>query len=320
MSDNNVVDAKLTNPNLDKIHELFYKRVSKFFNDNGSPKPELFEDVPCYNCNSTSVKTQFTISRFRHVRCAQCGMVYVTPRIKESILHDSYDEDDYSEHYRLKIVPSLKYRREVLGERKYKQIMSYFEKPGSILDIGCGLGDLLSVFKDHGWDCMGIEFNKFAANYGRDNFGLNIIDKSIFDFEPKEYQFDCIMLWGVLEHFTSPMDVLLKAYQLLKKGGLLVLEVPSGDSILVRYYETYGGYVDRIIEGDRHIMLFSARSLQEMAKKAGFDLIELKSNGLDIDTLARLNKENISAEFTTRLQSIVDSIMCGDLLRGFWKK
>jgi hypothetical protein len=36
--------------------------------------------------------------------------------------------------------------------------------------------------------------------------------------------------------------------------------------------------------------------------------------------LARLNNEKISPEFTTRLQSAVDSSMCGDLLRGFWKK
>lgn len=315
-----LIDAKLTNPNLDRIHELFYKRVSKFFDANGSPKPDLFEDVPCYNCHSTSVQSEFIISRFRHVRCAQCGMVYVSPRIKESILHDSYDEDDYSEHYRLKIIPSIEYRREVLGKRKYNQIASYFNKPGSILDIGCGLGDLLSVFKDHGWSCMGIEFNKFAANYGRDNFGLNVIDKSIFKFEPEDNQFDCIMLWGVLEHFTSPMNVLKKACQILKKDGLLVLEVPSADSILVRYYEKFGGYVDRIIEGDRHIMLFSIRALQDMTQRAGFELIELKSNGLDIDTLTRLNNENYLPEFTTRLQYAVDQNMCGDLLRGFWRK
>ena len=66
-----------------------------------------------------------------------------------------------------------------------------------------------------------------------------------------------------------------KVHQILKPGGLLVLEVPSSDSVLVRYYETYGGYIDRIIEGDRHIMLFSVRALKEMTQRAGFDLVHL---------------------------------------------
>jgi 2-polyprenyl-3-methyl-5-hydroxy-6-metoxy-1,4-benzoquinol methylase len=247
-------------------------------------------------------------------------MVYVSPRIRETILHNSYDEEDYAEHYRLKLIPSLDYRREVLDKRKYDQISNYIQGPGSVLDVGCGLGDLLSVFQENGWSCLGIEFNKFAAGFARERFGLNIIDRSIFDFDPEENRFDCIMLWGVLEHFTRPMEVLRKVYQLLREGGLLVLEVPSADSILVRYYERFGGYVDRIIEGDRHIMLFSIESLKEMTARMGFNLIYLQSNGLDIDTLLRLNNVESPKELIHRLQYAVDQSMSGDLLRGFWKK
>jgi 2-polyprenyl-3-methyl-5-hydroxy-6-metoxy-1,4-benzoquinol methylase len=314
------IDAELPNPNLDIIHQLFYQRVSKYFDSNDLPKAEYFEEVSCYNCHSTEVASEFVIARFRHVRCARCGMVYVSPRIKETTLHDSYDKEDYAEHYRLKLIPSLDYRREVLDRRKYNQILAYFDRPGTVLDIGCGLGDLLSVFKENGWSCLGIEFNKFAAGFARERFGLNIIDRSIFDFNPSEAQFDCIMLWGVLEHFTRPAEVLDRVYQLLRKGGLLVLEVPNADSILVRYYEQFGGYVDRIIEGDRHIMLFSIQSLKEMNSRVGFNLVHLQSNGLDLDTLLRLNNVQCPKELISHLQYAVDQSMCGDLLRGFWKK
>ena len=316
----NQIDAGLTNPNLDIIHKHFYQRASKYFDVDGLPKSECLEEVSCYNCNSTPIASEFIIARFRHVRCARCGMVYVSPRIRETILHDSYNEEDYADFYRLKLIPSLDYRREVLGRRKYDQISVYFSCPGTILDIGCGLGDLLSVFKEKGWSCLGIEFNKFAAGFAREKFGLNIIDRSVFDFDPAEAQFDCIMLWGVLEHFTRPMEVLEKVHQLLKKGGLLVLEVPNADSILVRYYERFGGYVDRIIEGDRHIMLFSVESLKEMTDRAGFKLVHLQTNGLDLDTLLRLNGVACPKELASHLQYAVDESMCGDLLRGFWKK
>jgi len=128
------------------------------------------------------------------------------------------------------------------------------------------------------------------------------------------------MLWGVLEHFAQPIKVLEKVYQLLQEGGLLVLEVPSGDSILVRYYEKFGGYIDRIIEGDRHIMLFSVNSLQQMTERCGFKLTRLQSNGLDIDTLLRLSNQTCAPQIIAQIQYAIDEVLCGDLLRGFWRK
>ncbi|MBA7715103.1 tRNA 5-carboxymethoxyuridine methyltransferase [subsurface metagenome] len=315
-----IIQTQKLNPNLDKIHKHYDQVLSRYFNQDGSPKEEFFENVSCYNCGSTECTSEFTINRFRHVRCARCGMVYVTPRLKERILHDSYNEEDYNAVYRFKLIPALDYRRETIGRRKYRQIQSYFNKPGSVLDIGCGLGELLSVFDENGWSCLGVEFNQFAANFAREKFELNIVQKSILGFEPGEQSFDCVMLWGTLEHFTQPNKVLEKVYQLLRDGGLLVLEVPNSDSILVRYYEKFGGYIDRIIEGDRHIMLFSINALRQMTERCGFKLAHLQSNGLDIDTLLRLNNQTCDPQIITQVQYAIDEALCGDLLRGFWQK
>lgn len=315
-----LINTENLNPNLDKIHQFYDEALSRYFNPDGSPREEFFENVSCYNCGSTEKASEFTISRFRHVRCANCGLVYVSPRLKESILHDSYNEEDYNVSYKLKLIPAVDYRREVMGKRKYRQISEYFEKPGAILDIGCGLGELLSVFDENGWTCLGVEFNQFAASFAREKFKLDIVQKSIFDFTASDRKFDCIMLWGVLEHFTRPLNVLEKAYELLNDGGLLVLEVPSGDSVLVRYHEAFGGYIDRIIEGDRHIMLFSSRSLQQMTERCGFRLVHIQSNGLDIDTLLRLNGQSCDPQIVSQIQHAIDAAMCGDLIRGFWRK
>jgi hypothetical protein len=129
------------------------------------------------------------------------------------------------------------------------------------------------------------------------------------------------MLWGVLEHFFKPLDILKKVNELLKDNGLLLLEVPSADSILVRYYEKTSKPVDRIIEGDRHLMLFSLRSFTEMTDRAGFFADEIKSNGLDISTLNRLELNNaLTNSQANEIQQLLDNSMQGDLLRGFFKK
>lgn len=314
------IDTGKLNPNLDKLYKQFNRRIDKYFNKDLSPKKEFFIEQSCYNCGSKKYFSEFIINNFRHVRCALCGMVYVTPRLKDQVVHDSYNEKNYDFFYKLKLIPAIDYRRNVIAKRKFEQISNYFTKPGKILDIGCGLGELLSIFKEHGWECLGVEFNQFAADFARKKFGLGIIPKSIFDFSYDGKKFDCIMLWGVLEHFTEPQKVLKKVYELLDDNGLLIIEVPSSDSILVRYFEKFGGYIDRIIEGDRHIMLFSVKSFIDMTQKAGFNLIHLQSNGLDIDTLFRLNNQKIEKEFVTKLQDSIDRNLSGDLLRGFLKK
>ena len=247
-------------------------------------------------------------------------MVYVNPRFKESIVENLYNEEDYTEFYKIKLIPSIDYRKTVLAEKKYQQINRYFDKPSKVLDIGSGVGEVLSVFKEHGWECLGIEFNEFAANYSKEKFGINIINKSIYDFDSSE-KFDLIMLWGVLEHFFKPLDVLNKVCELLEDDGLLLLEVPSADSVLVKYYEKTSKPVDRIIEGDRHIMIFSLRSFIEMTDKAGFCADEIKSNGLDISTLNRLElNDELTISQVNKIQQLLDDSMQGDLLRGFFKK
>ena len=191
-----------------------------------------------------------------------------------------------------------------------------------MLDVGCGLGEVLSVFKENEWDCTGIEFNKFAAGYAKDKFGLNIINKSIFDIdESAENKYDLIMLWGVLEHFYDPKKVLRKVSELLVPGGLLLLEVPSADSVLVRFVESTSKPVDRIIEGDRHIMLFSLKALEQMTGDCGFSPDKIISNGLDVATINRLYLEGaLDKENENRIQLLLDGSCQGDLLRGFFRK
>lgn len=296
-----MIDESRINPNLDKLYQHF-------------------ETVKCYNCGSKEISGAFVVSRFRHVRCKNCGMVYVSPRLKDAICRTLYNEAPYTDFYRIKLIPSIDYRRNVLAINKYNQIFRYAGKTGKVLDIGSGVGEVLSVFKEKGWDCTGIEFNEFAADYSRKTWELNILNKNIYDIKLSE-EYDVIMFWGVLEHLFEPVNILKKAHSLLKKDGLLLLEVPSADSVLVRYYEKTQKRVDRIIEGDRHIMLFSRRGLNQMTQKAGFVPREIISNGLDISTLNRLEMgNNLTLEQVNALQALVDTSMQGDLLRGFFKK
>ena len=317
-----LLDEKKINPNLSELYRYFNGKMVRYFNKNGNPKRKYFEEIKCYNCGSRTYISEFKAGNFRHIRCKDCGMIYVNPRFKEAIAHDLYSESDYTEYYKIKLIPAVGYRKKILAANKYKQINEYFDKPGKTLDVGCGLGETLSVFNENGWDCTGIEFNKFAADYASRKFGLHVINKSIFDMTGSPAKsYDLIMLWGVLEHLYDPKKVLRKLRGLLKPGGILVLEVPSADGILVRFVEATSKFVDRIIEGDRHIMLFSLRAFEQMAEKCGFKPLKIVSNGLDIATINRLYLDGaMDNKDVNKLQSALDESYQGDLLRGFFRK
>ncbi len=183
----------------------------------------------------------------------------------------------------------------------------------------CGIGDLLYVFKERGWDANGIELNPFAAKYAREKFGLKIFEESVLGWHGSN-DYDVAMIWGALEHFTEPAKVLEILYSSLKDGGLAVLETTHSDSLLLSYVESLGGLVDRIVEGDRHIIHFSIEGLKNIIEDSGFTILELKTNGLDISSLNRYHNGNATAEFIGVVQELVDLKKLGDLIRVYMKK
>ncbi len=109
-------------------------------------------------------------------------------------------------------------------------------------------------------------------------------------------------------------------YDSLKEGGTAVLETTHADSLLLLYVENLGGHVDRIVEGDRHILHFSIEGLKNIIEDAGFAIMDIRTNGLDISSLNRYHNENASAEFIGVVQELVDLKMAGDLIRVYMKK
>jgi len=312
------VDESITSGDVDQLEAKFERSLDKYFDEKGQLLPEVIDNNDCPNCKGEEGKP-FYQKRFRYVRCARCHMVYASPRFVAEINNAIHSQDMYVEHFKWKVIPSIDYRRNVLAVRKYEQLMQYFGNPGKVLDIGCGLGEVLSVFQENGWDCLGIDFNEFAIDYAQKKFGITIINENIFDLK-LEAKFNLIMLWGVLEHVYDPIALLEQARALLDDDGLLLIEVPSADSMLVRYCEQTGAEAHRTFESARHIMLFSRKSLLEMCSGAGFKCENLLSNGLDVATLSRMQGLDLPGNAAGSFQQLLDDSLQGDLLRGFFRK
>jgi 2-polyprenyl-3-methyl-5-hydroxy-6-metoxy-1,4-benzoquinol methylase len=246
----------------------------------------------------------------------------VKPRLIDSILSEQYNAPSYRYLIKNLLMKTIDYRKNVVGFRKFKEVSKYFDFPGSVLDIGCGLGEVLANFKENNWKCKGIELNKEAYDYCRKKWKIDVINTPIEDWKTEE-KFDAIMMWGVLEHLTNPVEVLKKADALLKRGGMIFIEVPYADSFLINYYRDNDYLkIDRIVDGDKHLMLFSKKSIEFILSKIGtnYRIEEIKTLGLDFVSIIRYENENVSNRFCSKVQALIDKSFLGDSLRVYMRK
>ena len=142
---------------------------------------------------------------------------------------------------------------------------------GRILDIGCSNAIFLDLYRESGWETWGVEPSE-NASVARVK-GHKII-KSVFEKAdlPKDY-FDLVVLNHTLEHLDNPMKILKKVYGLLKRGGILFVDVPNAGGLGAKILGDRWPY--RL--PDEHKWQFTRLSLSKIVKKAGFKILTFKS-------------------------------------------
>jgi SAM-dependent methyltransferase len=130
----------------------------------------------------------------------------------------------------------------------------------TVLEIGCGVGNLMEMLEDNGFNVFGVEPSKQAEEEAWIK-GLNVANYNLNGFVKKcKRKFDAIIMINVLEHVENPFDTLEKAKTLLKPGGLLVVQVPNDFNIL---QEATGKEPWWVVAPD-HINYFNRESLNKL--------------------------------------------------------
>ncbi|HEY9712710.1 MAG TPA: class I SAM-dependent methyltransferase, partial [Chroococcales cyanobacterium] len=161
--------------------------------------------------------------------------------------------------------------KEILDKRKVKQWLSYRRgKELTFLDVGCGNGRYLKMLQALGYDrdkLYGVELSQqqvdrlnqegYRAFYGR----IEEVSQRL-----PQQSFDLIVILQVLEHVDNPAAVVSTLAQLLRPGGLLIIETPNTESLdLSLFKEKYwGGY-----HFPRHWNLFNCDNLNLMVEASG---------------------------------------------------
>ncbi len=204
--------------------------------------------------------------------------------------------------------------RNIGDERNHKRELAKNEikfindlNPGAILDIGCGTGAILEGI-DAAWEKHGVEVSKYAASKASD-VGKIFIGELHQAKYPDNY-FDAILLFHVIEHLNSPVNVMIEIHRILKEGGFLIVGTPDFDCGCARRY----GENFRLLHDKTHISLFSNESLHRMLTNFGFKILRTE---FDFFNSKYFTKDNLLRLFDT---DVVSPPFYGNIMTKYCEK
>lgn len=253
--------------------------------------------MSCLNCKSDLVEKTFvsTVESVNYKVCGKCKNHY----------HNDV-KNDYEVKYSENIVDVEGKKRNLKNERDFKlknwygSVHNYLnlKKNLNVLDIGCGLGFLLSSLNSTHIK-YGIEDSLEAKNFIKENYkDILIIEKNINDLTSLRKKFDVVILYHVIEHVEYPETLLKSINTILNKNGELILGTPVINTFISNLF----GNNYRLYRKE-HVNLYNSKSLKQLLKKTNFEIVKsekpfFRTNYFTLKNILRLfNTNKISPPF-----------------------
>ncbi len=232
--------------------------------------------------------------------CAHCGVAQTYYPSREQVAAMAYPETYYS--YSPKSYPPIKrsMKRMLYGHLLTTFVRSVISRwmtmipprtKGSVLDVGCGCGAALDIWRELGWTTYGTEISKQAVDICCSRGHNAILTKSVSGLFPSD-SFDWVTMDNVLEHIDDPRAVLMPLADCLRSGGTLTICVPNfgGEEAAL-----FGPYWEAL-DPPHHEMHYTKTSLCLLLKECGFTVIEAQFQPRFAATTSMRNLEVLAGE------------------------
>ena len=219
------------------------------------------------------------------VRCRVCEYIFDNPRpTTDELVGFSSRPAQYDSW-----LAQLDVRHRLWNRRLNK--LKSTKKPGSLLDVGTGIGQFLSVARSSYAEVYGTEVSSTAVQIAKAKYQLDLFQGTLENLVRQRRVFDNITMFHVLEHVPDPRSLLETCHQLLPEHGILVIAVPNEVASLrafvrrmlvkmgLRKPHRLGKFgLPRISlapdSHEVHLSHFTPKVLQNLLQTVGFSVIE----------------------------------------------
>lgn len=169
----------------------------------------------------------------------------------------------------------------------YFYILNFLQQPlkkvgkkSRVLDIGCGVGNLVCYLSDFFHQVVGLDISPLAIKLARTN-AKNLGCKNTLFFTGSvtslpQSRYDLIICTEVIEHVSNDQEFITQICRLLAKNGRLLISTPLKDSLLYSW-----GWFDKFDQQVGHLRRYQPAEIIRKLENHGLSVIKLqKSEGL----------------------------------------
>ena len=210
--------------------------------------------------------------RFEHDfwRCYACKLERIFPQPEDDVLSKIYGKDYFEEGWGFS--PE---KKESIRRMKKATFRGYLKeidisRVSKVLDCGAGLGYMLEVAKEFGWEPYAVEISPFGADMCRKIVG----EKNVFQGDMIETNFSgfqLITMFDFIEHTKDPLATLKKTREVILDEGYLIITTPRVDGLLRKIMGKYWFHYKL-----EHLWYFSVHSVKLLLEKARFRILKIK--------------------------------------------
>jgi len=209
-----------------------------------------------------------TSKTFTLYSCEACRCLFLHPMPDSREIERFYPADYWWNARRsggLKKLESV-YRKLALRDHIAFITRAAGDRSVDVLDVGCGSGTLLGLLKHRGFRVTGLDFSAEAAAIAKAENGVDVAVGTLEEAHFPAESFDVVTLFHVMEHVTTPRQVLAEVSRVLKPNGVAILQVPNIESWQFKIFGArwYG------LDIPRHVIDYSRNSMLKLLADSGF--------------------------------------------------
>ena len=161
------------------------------------------------------------------------------------------------------------------ARRFYAALIMRYRRSGRLLEIGCGLGDVLRRLEND-FETYGIELSEYAVARARENCPRTQVSVAAAeDVAALPGPFDVIASFHVVEHLQDPAEILKLWASCTRPGAMMVLATPNPEAPFAKKKgDRWHGHIPS------HISIKTSSEWAGLTEAAGFRVRRVFGDGL----------------------------------------